>query len=255
MKKVVFSILAVALIFVSCKSETKEVQPLATAADIALADTASEMSSPEFLYVTAYSGLSLREFNNLNSERVAKMPYGTKVKVISSENNNTMTVGGIKGAMDEIEFNHKKGFAFNGYLSKFFPPEKNSKAKGYADDLKALFPSVVYSESVGGTASKPINIETLELPTDQWHEAFFVAQRLFDFPKDFAFPNPTGKDEQVIKDKMPEKDVWTSELIVNRKDDALTKIAYHYKTKNFGYDVTITQNGDKMKIEKTETVE
>jgi hypothetical protein len=255
MKKVVFSILAVAIVFVSCKNESSDQKIDETVNDIALADTSVEEANPEYLYVTAYSGLSLREFNNLNSEKLAKMPYGTKVKVLTTEKNLTMDVGGIKGGMNEVEFNHKKGFAFNGYLSKFFPPERDSKAKIYAEELKTFFPAVVYSESVGGTASKPENTETLILPSTQWHEAFFVAQRLFDFPKEFDFPNPKGKDEQVIKDSKPKKNIWTSELRVNRTEDELQKIEYQYTSKGFGKTVTITKDGDKMKIEKTEVVE
>jgi hypothetical protein len=159
-----------------------------------LANAPVEEAIPEYQYVTAFSDLSLREFNNRSSEKLAKMPYGTKVKVLTTEKNLTMDVRGIKGGMNEVAFNQKKGFAFNGYLSKFFPPEKERKAKIYAEELKAFFPAVAYSESVGGTASKPENTETLILPTTQWHEAFFVAQRLFDFPKEFEFPNPTQKE-------------------------------------------------------------
>lgn len=255
MKKVVFIILAASISLVACKNESSEPQTIDTAQDLALANTPIEETSPQYLYVTAYSGLSLREFNNLSSEKLAKMPYGTKVKVITPETENTMTVGGIKGGMHEIEFNHKTGFAFNGYLSKFFPPEINSNAKGYAEELKALFPKVVYSESVGGTASKPINTESILLPTTEWHEAFFVAQRIFDFPKDFDFPNPKGKDVEIIKDKKPVKDVWTSELRVARIDNTLEKIEYVYKTKNFGYTVTISQYENALKIEKSELVE
>ena len=255
MKKVVFIILAASIVFVSCKNESSEKQVVETVKDLALADSTIEESNPEYLYVTAFSGLSLREFNNLNSEKLAKMPYGTKVKVLTPEMNLTMNVGGIKGGMDEVEFNHKKGFAFNGYLSKFFPPERDTNVKGYAEELKESFPAVTFSERVGGTASKPINTETLVLPTTLWHEAYFVAQRLFDFPKDFDFPNPKGKDEEVFKDKKPEKNIWISELHVNRKDDVLEKIKYVYKAKNYGYTVTITQEGDVMKLEKTEIVE
>ena len=255
MKKVVFSILVASIVLVSCKNESPDPKTDTSVNDIALADKAKVETSPEYLYVTAASGLSLREFNNLNSERLAKMPYGTKVKVITPEKNLTMNVGGIKGGMNEIEYNQKKGFAFNGYLSKFFPPESDSRAKGYAEELKVFFPGVVYSESVAGTASKPSNTETLMIPTTQWHEAFFVAQQLFDFPKEFAFPNPKGKDEQVIKDGKPKKNVWTSELHVNREENILQKIEYVYKTKGFESTVTIVNEGENMKIEKTEVVE
>ena len=256
MKKVVLITIVATILFVSCKNEsTTNTSDLETVNDLALADTSIEEITPEYLYVTAYSGLSLREFNNLKSEKLAKMPYGTKVKVLTSEKNLTMNIGGIKGGMNEIAFNHKKGFAFNGYLSKFFPPEKDSKAKGYAEDLKTLFPKVLFTETTAGTASKPTNTETLILPTTQWHEAFFVAQRLFDFPKDFEFPNPKGKDVQIYKDKKPVKNVWVSELRVNRKDNALEKIEYVYASKGFGYNVILTLEGETMKIEKTEKVE
>jgi hypothetical protein len=257
MKKVVFSLLAVALLtaFVSCKNETKDPQPDSVANDLAIADSTAETAAPEYLYVTAPSGLSLREFNNLNSEKLAVMPYGTKLKIIASEPNATMTVGGIKGGMNEVEYNHKKGFAFNGYMSKFFPPEQDISAKSYVEELQKLFPKVSYAESTGGTASKPSNTQTILLPTSQWHEAFFVSQQLFDFPKEFAFPEPKGKDEQIIKDKKPKKDVWVSELQVNRMDDNLEKIAYVYKTKQFATSVTITKVNDMMQLEKTEVVE
>jgi hypothetical protein len=257
MKKVVFSLLAVALLtaFVSCKNETKDPQADPAANDLAIADSVPETSTPEFLYVTAASGLSLREFNNLNSEKLAVMPYGTKLKIIAAESNATMTVGGIKGGMNEVEFNHKRGYAFNGYLSKFFPPEQDISAKSYVEELQKLFPKVSYTETTGGTASKPSNTETVLLPTTHWHEAFFVAQQLFDFPKEFAFPEPKGKDEQIIKDKKPKKDVWVSELQVNRMDDNLEKISYIYKTKQFATTVTITKVNDMMQLEKTEVVE
>ena len=255
MKKVVFSLLVASIVIVSCKNESPEPKTDNSVNDIAFADTAMVEASPEYMYVTATSGLSLREFNNLNSERLAKMPYGTKVKVIKPEKNLTMNVGGIKGGMNEIEFNQKKGFAFNGYLSKFFPPERDSKAKVYAEELQTFFPSVMYSESVAGTASKPSNTETLVIPTTQWHEAFFIAQQLFDFPKEFDFPNPKGKDEEVIADSKPKRGVWTSELRISREENILQKIEYIYKAKGFVSSITITKESETMKIEKTEVVE
>ncbi len=255
MKKVVLFILTATAVLVSCKNEPKEPEVLENVKDLALSETINEEAQSEYLYVTAFSGLTLREFDNLNSEKLAKMPYGTKVRIITPEKKATMNIGGIKGGMNEVEYNHKKGFAFNGYLSKFFPPEPESKAKIYAEELQEFFPRVSYSESVGGTASKPINTESIMLPTDQWHEAFFVAQRLFDFPKEFNFPNPKGKNIEVKKDKMPLKNVWTSELHIARKENTLEKIEYLYKAKKYGYTVTISQVDNSMKITKTEVVE
>jgi hypothetical protein len=254
MKKVVLSMLVATVVFASCKNESSEPKTDTSVNDIALADTAKVETSPEYLYVTAASGLSLREFNNLNSERLAKMPYGTRVKVITPEKNLTMNVGGIRGGMNEVEFNQKKGFAFNGYLSKFFPPETDIKVKGYVEELQAYFPEVSYTESVGGSASKPSNTETLTLPTALWHEAFFVAQQLFDFPKEFDYPNPKGKDKQVIQYSKSKDRGWKNQLEVSRADNLLEKIEYVYESQKFDSKITIVKDGNIMKISETETI-
>ncbi|QNJ97579.1 SH3 domain-containing protein [Constantimarinum furrinae] len=257
MKKVAFSILFIALtaLMISCNNETKDTETDTTSNDLAVADIDASETSPEYLYVTAFSGLSLREFNNLNSEKLSVMPYGTKVRVLTPEKNTTMTVGGIKGGMDEVEFNHKKGFAFNGYLSRFFPPEPDINFTGYATQLKEQFPNVSFEETAGGTASKPSTTKTLMLPTTKWHEAYFVAQRLFDFPKELAFPDPKGSNQETVKDKKPKKDIWTSELRISRNDNSLEKIEYVYKAKNISRTVSIVKDGEAMKISETETIE
>ncbi|MFT4849150.1 MAG: hypothetical protein ACI83B_001688 [Sediminicola sp.] len=254
MKKVVLSIFVATIILASCKNKSSEPETDISLNDIALADTAIEESIPEYLYVTASSGLSLREYNNLSSDRLAKMPYGTKVKVIVTENKLTMNVGGIPGGMNELEFNRKKGFAFNGYLSKFFPPERDIKVKGYARELKTYFPAVGYTESVGGSASKPSNTETLSLPTTLWHEAFFVAQQLFDFPKEFDYPNPKGKDKQVIQNSKSKDKGWKNQLEVSRHDNELERIEYVYESQKFDSTITILKDGNTMKISRTETI-
>ena len=266
MKKVVLILSAAALsaAFVSCKNdkptpqvstdEVPEEMVEGTSQDLALADISEEnASTTTYLYVTAYNGLSLREYNNLQSERLAKMPYGTKVKVVTAEGKNTMNVAGIRGAMDEIEFNHKTGFAFNGYLSKYFPPERDISAKGYASQLQELFPKVGYEKTTGGTASVPETTETITLPEAEWHEAFFTAQRLFDFPKEFDFPKSKGKASEVIFDSK-HKGSWTSQLEVNRAEDQLEKIAYVYQSEKYDRLVSITPSETGMVISMTETV-
>ena len=263
MKKVVLILTAAvfATSLVACKNdkspeitgEIPEDQSIIANEDIALADI-SEVNEEQYMYVTAPSGLSLREFNNLQSERMARMPYGTKVKIVKAEEKATMNVAGIKGGMDEVEFNHKKGFAFNGYLSKYFPPERDITPKGYADELKRFFPEVVYTTETAGSASNPINTEAILLPGAEWHEAFITAQRLFDFPKEFAFPNPKGKDTETIFDGKPKKGVWVSQLEVTREDNKLQKIEYVYGSKKYNSKVTIINEGDLMKISKTEEI-
>ncbi|MBL4662477.1 MAG: hypothetical protein JKY22_02695 [Flavobacteriaceae bacterium] len=92
------------------------------------------------------------------------------------------------------------------------------------------------------------------MPEAQWHEAFFIAQRLFDFPKEFVFPNPKGKSTEIINDSKPKKGVWISQLEITRTDNNLNKIAYVYGSKKFDWTVTIIQDGTAMKISKIEVV-
>lgn len=264
MKKVVLILVSAVIpaALFSCKEKTpKEVakpseenknpkQELALANDSEF----NEDATMEYRYVTALSGLSLREFNNLQSEKLAKMPYGTKVKVISSEGKHTMNVSGIKGAMDEVAYNHKQGFAFNGYLSKFFPPEKGISVKAYASELQQQFPAVTYSETTSGTVSNPITNQILMLPDAQWHEAFFTAQHLFDFPKEFEFPDPKGRDSEIILDPDSKNGVWACQLEITRKDDLLQKIEYVYTAEKFSAKVVVEPEGTNMKITRTEEV-
>jgi hypothetical protein len=204
--------------------------------------------------VTASSGLSLRKHGNLHSDKLGRMPYGTKVRVFNAEKDATMNVAGIRGGMNQVEFNHKNGFAFNGYLSKYFPPERDISAKGYATDLNAQFPKVIYTTTIEGTTSKPINKEAISLPNAKWHEAFFMAQRLYDFPKDFVFPNPKGKNTETVFDSKPKKGIWVSQLDVTRKFNELEKIEYVYNSKGFSRSISIIKEGDAMKITSTETI-
>lgn len=253
MKTVAFSLLAlVGFTFLfSCKNDAKTNDETQTV----VSDTILTETAPDAMYVTAVSGLTLREHPNLQSEKLSVMPLGTKVKIVNAEGKTTMNVGGIDGAMDEVEFNNQKGFAFNGFLSKFFPPGEDASAKNYAEELKKDYPRVNYSEATGGTASKPTKTETLVLPTDKWHEAFFTAQQLFKIPKEFAFPNPKGSNSETQQNGNKKKTDFISELQISRNENELQKIVYNYKTTGFGYTVTITKEAEGMKVEKVEVAD
>ena len=267
MKKVVFALTGIvcSVALISCKENQpssviidKQIAPGDSLEvveeppqDLALAETTETKET--YLYVTAVSGLSLREHNNLQSKKLGKIPYGTRVKVIQAEPLQTMDVEGIPGGMDKIQYNHKEGYAFNGYLSRYFPPERDITVKGYGDELRKMYPEVLYVELKGGTASSPTVTETLNLPNATWHEAFFIAQRLFDFPKEFEFPGKDGKAEEVIKDSKPKRDRWMSQMEVKRTHSDLTEIRYVYKSKKFDSEVTIKKIGAIMKLSRTET--
>lgn len=258
----ILKILSLALVsialFLSCKNEenpsTKNI--INSEDDIAIIDLITDDKNTEidYLYVTSTSGLSLREYANLQSKKLAIMPYGTKVKIISSELKPTMKVGEISGGMDHIEFNHKKGFAFNGYLSQYFPPEKGISAKKYGEELLLLFPTVNYSETISGNASNPINTEILALPEMQWHKAFYMAQQLFNIPKEFVFPSLKGIDKEVVLGGELKKESRVSELQITRKNELLSKIKYKYKNKGFTKIVSIYKEGGKIIIENVEEI-
>jgi hypothetical protein len=254
MKKAVLSMFVATLVLASCKNKSSETKADGLLKDSASAITTIEEATPEYLYVTAASGLSLREYNNLNSDRLAKMPYGARVKVIAQEKHLTMNVGAIDGGMNEVAFNRKKGFAFNGYLSKFFPPEKDIKIKEYAKELHLYFPKIGYTESTSGSASNPSNTKILVLPTTLWHEAFFIAQQLCDFPKEFDFPNPKGKDKQVVQFTKSLDKSWKNQLEVTRKDNQLEKIEYVNESQKFDRRISIQKKENTITISETETI-
>lgn len=252
MKTSVFSlfliIFGVALLS-SCKNEVKDNEENQVVSDTIVTET-----FPDFMYVTAVSGLTLRAEPNLQSEKLKVMPLGTKVKLIAHDEKTTMNVGGIDGAMDEVEFNGQKGFVFNGFISKFIPSGDNAVPNNYFEDLKAVFPNVSYSETTGGTVSKPSKTQTIILPTDQWHEGFFMAQQLYGIPRQFAFPNPKGSNNEIQHNSNKKKNDLISELVITRDANTLQKIVYNYGTRGHSFSVTITKEGDTIKIEKVEEV-
>ena len=261
--KIVSLAFASTLVLTSCNTKTQEETPetaavlnenLALSANAeateSLTDAAAEASAETYLYVTARTGLSLREYNNLQSEKLAIMPYGSRLQILEKETNPTMKVQHIAGGMDKVSFNRKIGYAFNGYLSRFFPPEADMLPKAYANELKKDFAKVTFKESVQGTASKPINVETLVLPDATWHEAYFIAQQTFKIPREFTFPNPKGKTKDMVKGPKKETDTWFDALHINRDKESFTELAYKYESAKSSRYVTITKVKEGIKIEQ-----
>ena len=212
---------------------------------------AQEQEQSTSLYVTATAGLSLREYSNLNSEKLAIMPYGAKIEVVLLEANTTMNVRGVKGGMHQMSYNNKVGFAFSGYLSKLFPPENGSSAEGYIRDLAYSHPQASFQKCASGTASQPESTETIILPTDQWHEAFATAKKLYGIPHYFSMPNPKGRELQTI-DK--DTDQVINSLQIKRSNDSFEEITWFYSNFSFGQFVKISQENGLMKIEFFEVI-
>lgn len=244
-KALAIAALTIITLFTSCEKNTPQNPEIAltqiSAQPIAEKKTAS-------LYVTAASGLSLRQYNNLKSQKLAVMPYGTKVEIVSLELNNTMNISGVKGGMHQVLYNNKTGFAFSGYLSELFPPEPGANPKMYIADLQNTHPTASIKEFTGGTASEPSSTETLLIPTTKWHEAYLIAQKLYDIPRDFAMPDPKGRDAQVINSTNKPLDALVRELQVTRLDNTLVEIVYNYTATNFKQHLSISTQDGMMKI-------
>lgn len=263
MKKVVFftSVLVCSLLFFTCKEKTEQLlesseKVVVEGKTLNLLAVASkeEIKAQKYLYVFAPSGLSLRAFNNLNSQKLGKMPYGSRIEVLEATPQNTMEVEGLQGAMPKINFNHKEGFAFNGYLSPYFPPEKGNNLIPYAAALQKHFPLVKFEEKVEGTLSQPINKEQLTLPNASWQFGFIIAQQLGQIPGEFNMPKQQGKDQEVIEDQKPKKDIWLSQLDILRQNDVLQKITYTYSAQKFESSFTIEKVGDNIVLTHVEKV-
>lgn len=261
--KIVSLAFASTLVLTSCNTKTQEETPetvqvldenLALTAESETTETLTEAaeaaSNETYLYVTARTGLSLREYNNLRSEKLSIMPYGSRLQVLEKEPNATMKVQHISGGMDKVSFNRKTGFAFNGYLSRFFPPEEDMLPKAYAAELKKDFPKVAYKEVVQGTSSKPINVESLTLPNASWHEAYFIAQQTFKIPREFVYPNPKGKATDMVKGPKKETDTWFDALHISRDKVGFTELAYKYESVKSSRYVTLTKVKGGIKIEQ-----
>ena len=251
-KALAIAALTAITLFTSCEEK------LPQQTEIALTQISAQ-SPPEkktaSLYVTAASGLSSREYNNLKSQKLAVMPYGTKVEIVSLEANNTMNIRGVKGGMHQVLYNNKTGFAFSGYLSELFPPEPGANPKMYIADLQNTHPTASITELVGGTASEPSSTETLLIPTTKWHEAYLIAQKLYGIPRDFAMPDPQGRDAQQISNPNMPLGALVSELHVTRLDNVLVEIVYNYTTSNSKQRLSVSKQEGMMRIQQQYTIQ
>lgn len=214
--------------------------PLITAPDTAL--------NQNYAYVLAPGGLYLRAHNNLHSERLTLMPWGSKVLIQEKPLDNTMTVSGIPGTMYTVSFNDLEGYAFSGYLGPYAPPGHKMNAAQYAAFLREIqevdtelscgadskiLKLPQYSRMVSEDLTAPSVTETLLMPGMNLNQAYLVAQRLFGIPEDLKCPSVAGPENAVYPDKKPKKGIWKSELAVRRANGQIQEMTYLYRSKNF----------------------
>lgn len=261
--KLLTSFLAIILLFaVSCTSSShKETSLNNTTVTQATSKTApayteavnkKEVTPLSQFYITAGSGLSLREASNLNSRKILTIPYGGEVRHISTPEHTSMTVDGITGNMVEVYYQGAKGFVFSGYLSTLSPPLENETVQEYAKRLS--------------TPEKPINVSkiknakgdefglttTIELPAKSWGEAFSLARGLFDIPKGIKV-DLTNTTKSLVVNKNKREKTKTDEVIVTRDDqNILQNITYSYVMRDYNRTVTITKKDNLFSISEVE---
>ena len=234
-----------------------ETDSQATAAVAALeCDLSAVMNSKTYAYFLAPGGLYLSAHDNLHSERLTLMPWGSKVLVEQAPQNNTMTVGGIPGAMYGVRFNDLEGFAFSGYLGPYTPPSHKMNAAQYTAHLIENQPEhsesleiPQYTRTVSDDLTAPSVSESLFMPRMNLNQAYLVAQRLFGIPEDLKCPSVAGPENAVYPDKKPKKGIWKSELAVRRAQGQIQEMTYVYRSKNFMRRVSLTPRDNGVLIQ------
>lgn len=75
-------------------------------------------------YVSAKTGLSMREKPDANAKVLEKIPYGTKITTIDDGGEwKEIVTEGLTGYWRQVKFNNKTGYVVDSYLSSWVPPK------------------------------------------------------------------------------------------------------------------------------------
>lgn len=76
------------------------------------------------MYVAAKTGLSMRETAEAGGRVLDKIPFGTKVTIIQSEEElKSIVTEGIEGYWQKVKYNNKTGYILDSYLFPWPPPK------------------------------------------------------------------------------------------------------------------------------------
>lgn len=91
------------------------------------------------LYVAAKSGLSIREKPSTTAKVLDKIPYGTKITLMNTEEESVSVITeGLQGYWEKVSYNNKTGYIVNSYLLPL-PPPKTGTVKGMEDYFKQVY--------------------------------------------------------------------------------------------------------------------
>jgi Bacterial SH3 domain len=90
-------------------------------------------------WVAAKSGLSIREKPAIGAKVLDKIPYGTKISILNTEEELVAVVTeGMHGYWEKVTFNNKTGYIVGSYLLPVAPP-KLATVKEMADFFKQVY--------------------------------------------------------------------------------------------------------------------
>lgn len=90
-------------------------------------------------FVSAKSGLSIREKPSVNAPVLGKIPYGTKVNILEAgEEMVPVITEGMHGYWEKVTYNNKTGYIVGAYLLPV-PPPKLSLVKEMKDYFKQVY--------------------------------------------------------------------------------------------------------------------
>ncbi|HPN59364.1 MAG TPA: SH3 domain-containing protein, partial [Chitinophagaceae bacterium] len=90
-------------------------------------------------WVAAKSGLSIREKPAIGAKVLDKIPYGTKISILNTDEELVAVVTeGMHGFWEKVTFNNKTGYIVGSYLLPIAPP-KLATVKEMADYFKQVY--------------------------------------------------------------------------------------------------------------------
>lgn len=266
MRIIIATLATATILLTSCTKKQKEVTPNTPSTTteeniktsekplLAQLDTSAEVPVIPVLYVNATSGLSLRSGTNLQSKKIMTLPYGAQVNHLSSPTHTTMTVAGITGDMVEVEYQGAKGFVFDGYLTKLAPPQEGESVSNYASRISTKEHKVKVTKTKSPKGDIYGLTTSIELPTDNWTEAYRITKELFDLPKSLQLDLTSKKKSEVVANVNKREKTFKDEIAVNRSSTSeITSIVYTYQLRGYSRSVTIVKGKKGVTVKEVET--
>ena len=253
--KFLSSLLLVSLcILASCQNSSQKEQSNSTQSSTLYAEAIIKNTSPSnpHLYVTAGSGLSLRQGTNLKSKKILTIPYGSQIEHLSSPEHTSMTVAGITGDMIHVAYQGVKGFVFSGYLSTLAPPLEEESAEQYAKRLSTPEHTIAVTKTKNPKGDAFGLTTSIELPANSWGETYLLGQALFDIPKSIAV-DLTNNSKTTVSNPNKRTKTKIDEVVIARDDkNQINAITYSYALRDYNRTVIITKNDSYYLITETE---